>query len=76
MAIQKIKNLGALLELSNSTANSAYSLKKWAKWAKLAVLFSWYLRGATAGKASKAWALPRFWVSIPLIRNDRSKKMG
>ena len=28
----------------NSTANSAYSLQKWAKWAELAVLFSWYLQ--------------------------------
>ena len=28
----------------NSTANSAYSLQKWAKWAELAVLFSWQLQ--------------------------------
>ena len=27
--------------LSNSTANSAYLLQKWAKWAELAVLFVW-----------------------------------
>ena len=30
----------------NSTANSAYSLQKWAKWAELAVLFNWQLQKA------------------------------
>ena len=34
---------GATYQL-NSTANSAYSLQKWAKWAELAVLFSWQLQ--------------------------------
>jgi hypothetical protein len=28
----------------NSTANLAYSPRKWAKWAELAVLFSWQLQ--------------------------------
>jgi hypothetical protein len=28
----------------NSTANSAYSPRKWAKWAELVVLFSWQLQ--------------------------------
>ena len=28
----------------NSTVNSAYLLRKWAKWAELAVLFSWQLQ--------------------------------
>ena len=30
----------------NSTANSAYSPRKWAKWAKLIELFSWELQKA------------------------------
>ena len=30
----------------NSTANSAYSPRKWAKWAELAVLLSWQLQNA------------------------------
>ena len=44
MAIQKIKNLLQKGYQLNSTANSAYSLEKWAKWAELAVLFSWQLQ--------------------------------
>ena len=51
MAFETIKILGAILELCmyylNSTANSAYSLLKWAKWAELAVLFSWQLQKST-----------------------------
>ena len=27
------------------------------------------IRPATAGKAAEVWSLPRFWVSIALIRN-------
>ena len=43
--MEKIKILGAIWSYQlNSTANSAYSLKKWAKWAKLAVLFNWQLQ--------------------------------
>jgi hypothetical protein len=38
MAIEKIKILGAILELP---ANPAHLPQKWAKWAELAVLFSW-----------------------------------
>ena len=30
----------------NSTANSAYLPRKWAKWAELAVLFSWQLQNS------------------------------
>ena len=40
MAIEKIKNLGSVLEL-NSTANSAYLAHFCGKWAVLAVLYSW-----------------------------------
>ena len=41
-----MKNLEFAFEIIwpwNSTANSAYSPRKWAKWAELAVLFSWQL---------------------------------
>ena len=31
-------------------------------------------RGATAGKALKAWALPRFWVSIRSYKKQPVKK--
>ena len=46
MAVEKIKILGALLELLakhsvNSTANLAHLPRNRAKWAELAVLFSW-----------------------------------
>ena len=42
MAIEKIKILGAVLELpADSTANPGYLPQTWAKWAELAVLFSW-----------------------------------
>ena len=42
MAIEKIKILGAALELPvNSTANSAHLAQFLSKWAGLAVLFSW-----------------------------------
>ena len=45
MAIEKHQIPGGLLELSlNSTANLAYSFRKWAKWAELAMLFSWQLQ--------------------------------
>ena len=41
MAVEKIKIMGAILELLlNSTANSAHFAKFFDKWAKLAVLFS------------------------------------
>ena len=44
MAIEKIKILGAVLELHmyqlDSSANPAHLPQKWAKWAELAVLFS------------------------------------
>ena len=33
----------------NSTVNSAYSSRKWAKWAELAVLFSWQLQHGPQG---------------------------
>ena len=33
------------------------------------------LRGATAGKAPKAWALPRFWVSIRSYKKPPIKKI-
>ena len=33
------------------------------------------LRGATAGKAPKAWALPRFWVSILTCKKQPVKKI-
>ena len=41
MTIEKIKILGAVLELPGtaSTANPANLPQKWAKWAELAVLF-------------------------------------
>jgi hypothetical protein len=40
MAIEKSKSWWPFLSYQlNSTANSAYSLRKWAKWAELAVLF-------------------------------------
>ena len=32
-------------------------------------------RGATAGKAPKAWALPRFWVSIQTYKRQLAKKI-
>ena len=32
------------------------------------------IRGATAGKAPKAWALPRFWVSIGSYKKQPVKK--
>ena len=32
-------------------------------------------RGATAGKAPKAWALPRFWVSIRSYKKQLVKKI-
>ena len=41
MAIEKIKILGAVLELPYQLDSSAYSPQKWTKWAELAVLFSW-----------------------------------
>ena len=45
IAIEKIKILGAVLELptkiQNSTANPAHLPEKWAKWAELAVPLSW-----------------------------------
>ena len=31
-------------------------------------------RAATAGKAPKAWALPRFWVSIHSYKKQLAKK--
>ena len=40
MVIEKIKILGAVLDLK-STANSAHFARFLGKWAKLAVLFSW-----------------------------------
>ena len=33
-------------------------------------------RGATAGKAPKAWALPRFWVSICSYKIQPVKQYG
>ena len=33
-------------------------------------------RAATAGKAPKAWALPRFWVSICSYKKQHVKKIG
>ena len=33
-----------------------------------------YTRGATAGKAPKAWTLPRFWVSIHSYKEQPVKK--
>ena len=39
---EKIQILGSYQ--LNNTANSTYSLRKWAKWAELAVLFSWQLQ--------------------------------
>ena len=42
MAIEKIKILGAVLELPhNSTTNSAHLAHFRGEWAELAVLFSW-----------------------------------
>jgi hypothetical protein len=41
MAIEKIKILGAVLELPAATTNPAHLPQNWAKLAKLAVLFSW-----------------------------------
>ena len=42
MEIEKIKIMGAILELQvDSSANPAHLPQKWAKWAELAVLFSW-----------------------------------
>ena len=35
---------------------------------------SYKLRGATAGKAPKAWALPKFWVSIGSYKKQPVKK--
>jgi hypothetical protein len=32
-------------------------------------------RGATAGKAPKAWALPRFWISICSYKKQLVKKI-
>ena len=43
MTIEKMKILGAVLEL-NSTANSAHLAQFLGKWAGLAVLFSWWLQ--------------------------------
>ena len=34
------------------------------------------LRGATAGKAPKAWALPRFWVSTRSYKKQSVKKIS
>ena len=34
------------------------------------------IRGAMAGKAPKAWALPRFWVSIGSYKKQPVKKVG
>ena len=33
------------------------------------------IKGATAGKAPKAWALPRFWVSICSYKKQLVKKI-
>ena len=33
-------------------------------------------RAATAGKTPKAWALPRFWISIRSYKKQLVKKMG
>jgi hypothetical protein len=33
------------------------------------------IRAATAGKAPKAWALPRFWVSIGSYKKQLAKKI-
>ena len=33
------------------------------------------IKGATAGKAPKAWALPRFWVSIRSYKKQLVKKI-
>ena len=33
-------------------------------------------RAATAGKAPKAWALPRFWISISSYKKQPIKKKG
>ena len=33
-------------------------------------------RAATAGKAPKAWALPRLWVSIRSYKKQPEKKFG
>ena len=43
MAIEKIKILGAVLEICqlDSSANPTHLPQKWPKWAELAVLFSW-----------------------------------
>jgi hypothetical protein len=42
--LKKSKFWGPFLSYQlNSTANLAYSPRKWAKWAELAVLFSWQL---------------------------------
>ena len=43
MVIERIKILGAVLELT-STANSAHLAHFLGKWAKLAVLFRWQLQ--------------------------------
>ena len=37
-------------------------------------VFAPYFRAATAGKAPKAWALPRFWVSIRSYKKQPVKK--
>ena len=34
-----------------------------------------FIRGATAGKAPKAWVLPRFWVSIHSYKKQPVKKL-
>ena len=35
---------------------------------------SGFIRAATAGKAPKAWALPRFWVSIHSYKKQPVEK--
>ena len=34
-----------------------------------------HIRAATAGKTPKAWALPRFWVSIRSYKKQPVKKI-
>ena len=44
MAVEKIKIMGAVLELpAKQHCHSSPFTKKWAKWAGLAVLFIWYI---------------------------------
>ena len=55
-----------------------YSFVFWKNWRyqkDISKLTDLYSKGATAGKAPKAWALPRFWVSIHSYKKQPVKKI-